>query len=145
MAKSLEAIALEIATKIFVDWNKPGKAGKQPVAKVDFGPVFSVVRDNQSGDLVFAINGNLPQDLSNVMEQSIRAQGQRIVAGEVIVVRTDPRAAEGGHAEVIALNKAELLREQRIGRKLLEAERTGFELHNVWLTGTDRQLTPAPR
>jgi hypothetical protein len=108
------------------------------------GPVFSIIRDTEAGDLYFAINGDVPQDLADTLERSIRAQGQRIARGEVIVVRTDPRAAEGGHAEVNALNEAILAREQRIGRRLQEMDRKVFELHNVWLKG-ERKMTPASR
>jgi hypothetical protein len=64
----------------------------------------------------------------------------------VKLVHTSPEAMGGGHAEVNALNEA-IAEQQKVLKYAMTEEEIGatFEMHNVWLKGTERRLTTAPR
>lgn len=134
MPEPLEEIAARI-TRLTLNTNKVVGGS---------GPVLSIVRDTTSGKIYVGLNTGTPGDAADVLQQSIAAQKTRVAQGEVIVVRSDPLAINGGHSEVNALNRAITAREKVLKRKLNEQELRGFELHNVWLKG-DRAGTPAAR
>ncbi len=107
------------------------------------GPVISVVRDELSHEIFVGLNNHIPAKLALSIKTSIESHQARIAAGELKVVHTDPDAAEGGHSEVIALNRAIRAREALmaavgIDRPMTEEERKVFELQNVWLTEARR-------
>jgi Domain of unknown function (DUF4157) len=113
------------------------------------GPVISVVRDELSHEIFVGLNNHIPAKLAVSVKTSIESHQARIAAGELVVVRTDPDAAVGGHSEVIALNRAIRAREARmaavgIDRPMTEQERKVFELQNVWLTES-RRFEVSPR
>lgn len=108
------------------------------------GPVLSVVRDTASRKIYVGFNTGVPRNLTDAMYKAILAHQGRIWSGELIVVRTAPEAAAGGHSEINALNRAIQAREALLNRRLTEADFRVFELHNVWLRG-DRAGTTAAR
>jgi hypothetical protein len=91
------------------------------------------------------LNTGTPKNVTDVLQKAIAAQRARIAAGEVIVTRSEPMAAAGGHSEVNALNAAVREQEKLLGRKLVETELRRFELHNVWLRGENPGTAVAPR
>ena len=137
MPDSLEVVANRIAQLAVRNVRGLGRIGP--------GPVLTVVRDTTNGKLYVGFNTGVPPKVAQVFKDSIAAQKDRIGNSQVIVVRTDPKAADGGHSEINALNAAVLAREKALNRKLTELELHTFELHNVWLSGDGRKLTTAPR
>lgn len=131
----LEVVTARIARIALVEVPRLGRVGP--------GPVITVVRNTQTGKIYVGFNTGVPKDLSDALNKAIQDQHARISNGEVIVVRTDPKAV-GGHAEVNALNPAIAEREKVLGRKLVEQDLGVFELHNLWLSGK-RAMTTAPR
>jgi hypothetical protein len=136
MPDSLETVASRIARLAMRDVPGLGKVGP--------GPVLSVVRDTETGEIFVGLNTGTPSNVADVLQHSINAQRDRIAGKQVVVVRTDPMAREGGHSEVCALNGAIRAREARLRRKMTETELRVFELHNVWLKG-DRAGAAAAR
>jgi hypothetical protein len=97
------------------------------------GPLLGVIRNTVTGRIYVGINQNaLPAPLAESVGRAIVDQMRRIAAGEVVVVHTEQWAL-GGHAEVQALNRAELDLGQQLGRIPTEQDRGVLELHIVWL------------
>ena len=114
------------------------------LGRVGPGPVLTVVRNTQTGQLYVGFNTGVPQKLSDTLYRATLEHHGRMWEGGVHVVRTDAEARGAGHSEVNALNPAILEREKALGRKLVEKDLSTFELHNIWLRG-DRVMTAAPR
>jgi len=109
------------------------------------GKVISVVRNMTTGQIYVGLNTGTPAKMTTLIADAIDAQKERIAAGHVKLVHTAPGAV-GGHAEVNALNSAVAEHGKTLGRAMTESEIAAtFEMHNVWLAGTDRKLTTAPR
>lgn len=135
MADPLNVVAARIARLALAEVPGLGRVGP--------GPVLTVVRNTQTGKIYVGLNTGVPKEVADALSKAIQDQQARILKGEVVVVRTDPKAV-GGHSEVNALNPAILDREKVLGRKLVEQDLGIFELHNAWLSG-DRAMTTAAR
>jgi len=135
MADSLEVVAQRIARIAMKAHPKLGTLGA--------GPVLTVARDDLDGTISVGLNTGTPAKVADVIRDAIKAQGGRITNGEVVVVRSDSMAREGGHAEVNALNPLILRREKKLGRKLTETDLRTFEIHNIWLKGFLKGTTAA--
>jgi hypothetical protein len=131
----LEVVARDVAELLLKKYSAKGMTA---------GPVLTAVLDEVSGKIYIGLNSGIPAEAADVVRDAIRAQKDRIKAGEVIVVRTDP-LAQGGHSETNAVNEAVRAREGLLKRKVTEIDLRTFVLHNVWLKGADRQFTAAPR
>jgi hypothetical protein len=131
----LEVVARDVAELILKKYSAKGIAA---------GPVLTAVLDEVSGKIYIGLNSGIPAEAADVVKDAIQAQKDRIKAGEVIVVRTDP-LAQGGHSETNAVNGAVQAREGLLKRKVTEIDLRTFVLHNVWLKGADRKFTAAPR
>jgi len=137
-SEPLESIAQRIAQLAL----GPNQTAVQSRLGSPRGPVVSVVRNTVTGEIFVGLNTGLPDNPTDVIRTAISAQQGRIAQGEVQIIHTiDP----GTHSEVNAVNSAVASYERRLGRRVTEDDLGVFELHNVWLSGTDRQLTPAPR
>lgn len=135
MSEPLEAIAARIARLALVDVPRIGRVGP--------GPVLAVVRDSTTGRIYVGLNTDVPPAHVNILQNAIQAQANRIARGEVIVVRTEPAARNGGHAEVVALNAAVRAREQASGKTLKETDLRTFELHILWMQGNRTNMSAA--
>lgn len=127
MPDSLETVANRIAQLALREVPKLGRVGP--------GPVLSVVRDTETNEIFVGLNTGAPANLTDALQNSIRAQKERVAKGEVRVVHSDAKAQDGGHAEVCALNAAIRARQRRLKRALGEKDFRVFELHNIWLSG----------
>jgi hypothetical protein len=120
----------------------PNQAAVQDRLGSPRGPVVSVVRNTATGEIFVGLNTGLPDLPSDLIQSAISAQQGRIARGEIHVVHSiDP----GTHSEVNAVNSAVASYERTLRRTVTEEDLRVFELHNVWLSGTDRRLTAAPR
>ncbi len=135
MSDSLEVVANRIAQLSL--HNVPG------IGRVGNGPVLSVVRDTTNGKIFVGLNNGPPDDVADALQKSIRTHKWNLAMGNVEVVHTEALARKGGHSEVCALNAAVRAREAELGRKLKEIDFKVFELHNVWLKGSDALSTAA--
>jgi hypothetical protein len=131
----LEVVAREVAELVLKNYSDKGIAA---------GPVLTAVRDTATGKIYIGLNSGIPPNITDVVAQAIAAQQGRIDRGEVIVLRTDP-LAKGGHSEANAVDQAVNAREALLNRKVTEVDLRTFELHNIWLKGTDRKFTAAAR
>ena len=136
MPDSLDVVAGRIARLALHEVPGLGKVGS--------GPVITVARDTTNGKISVGFNTGVPAKVAKVLQDAIDAQKDRISKGQVIVVRTDPLAKDGGHSEINALNPLILARQEKLKRNLTETELRTFEVSNVWLQGV-RRLTTAPR
>jgi hypothetical protein len=131
----LEVVARDVANLILKNYSREGIAA---------GPVLTAVLDEVTHKIYIGLNSGIPPQVVDVVRDAIQAQKDRIKAGEVIVLRTDP-LAQGGHSEANAVNEAVRAREDLLKRKVTEVDLRTFELHNIWLKGADRKFTAAPR
>jgi predicted DNA-binding ArsR family transcriptional regulator len=132
----LEPIAQRIAQLA----RGPNQAAAAPIIEQGAGPVVSVVRDSQTGEIYVGLNMTNVQHESDLIERRIVEQGTRIANHEVHVVHD---ITPGEHGEVHALDRAIEARERRIGRNVTDADMGTFELHNVWLRGGHAGTTAA--
>jgi len=132
----LENIANRVAQLVL------GPAQNAPGQNFFRGPVVSVVRDNVSGRIFVGLNTGRPGQMTEAVRQGIADQVRRLIGGLVVVQTGDD--ALGGHAEVVAVNSAVRARESATNRQVQETDLKTFELHNVWLRGS-QQLEPAAR
>ena len=138
---------------------EPLEAVAQRIARLALGPssaevnleggpnkVVSVVRNVRTGDISVGLNTGVPARPTEPIQRAVQEQARRIAAGEVNVKHTDATAMDGGHAEVNALDRAIADEQAVLGRTMTAEEiaRT-FEMHNVWLSGSRRRFTTAPR
>lgn len=109
------------------------------------GPVISVIRNMRTGEIYVGLNTGSPENLTKHISTEIAALKRRIAAGELRVVHTAVDA-QGGHAEVNALNKAIAAEQRALGVAAMTADEIAvtFEMHNVWLGG-NRKFTAAAR
>jgi hypothetical protein len=139
----LEAVAQRIA-RLAVG---PSSAEVAKIPEIG-GPdkVVSVVRNVRTGDISVGLNTGVPARAAEPIQRALQEQARRLAAGEVNVKHTDATAMDGGHAEVNALNRAIADEQAVLGRTITAEEiaRT-FEMHNVWLSGSRRRFTTAPR
>jgi hypothetical protein len=109
------------------------------------GKVISVTRNVRTGQIYVGLNTGVPAKMTEPIQKAVQEQARRVAAGEVKVTHTAVDAV-GGHAEVNALNQAIADEQAVLGRTMTAEEiATTFEMHNVWLSGSRRQLTTAPR
>ena len=128
----LEVIAQRIAKLAF--------GPQQDFGDFPTGPVLSVVRDDQSGEIFVALNTGIKDKVSEIIEQRLLARIDAISKGQVEVIHD---IVPGGHAEVVAVNKAILAREGATQRTVTSEDMPTFELHNVWLKESRRFETAA--
>jgi predicted DNA-binding ArsR family transcriptional regulator len=132
----LEPIAQRIAQLA----RGPNQAAAAPKVGQGAGPVVSVVRDSQTGEIYVGLNMTDVQHGSDLIERRIQEQAQRVANHEVHVVHD---IAPGEHAEVHALDRAIASRQQRTGQAVTDADMGTFEVHNVWLRGSPAGTTAA--
>lgn len=120
----------------------PASQRAQPKLRSPIGPVVTVVRDSESGQLfVEVFNAGVPENATSTVQAGIDRQQKRVASG----LKGGPHTgAPGTHSEVNALDRAIAAREARIGRAVTEKELSTFELHNVWIKES-RRGTTAPR
>jgi hypothetical protein len=154
-ARSLEEISQGIARLLFgpntqkalLDLARefPGIASRVPVLSVvrdDLGRIYVAHNIPKGKPELLAAH---IENLTGHIAEQLQVHQARVASGHVTVVQTSPIAVGGGHAEVVAVNKAIATREAELGHALSVWERSGFQLHNVWLSGEDRFLMAAPR
>ncbi len=77
MPDSLETVANRIAQLALREVPKLGRVGP--------GPVLSVVRDTETNEIFVGLNTGAPANLTDALQNSIRAQKERVAKGEVRV------------------------------------------------------------
>ena len=103
--------------------------------------MIAVVRDTTTGEIFVGLNTGVPTNPTEVVRDAIQARESRLRG----TVQARYNFEAGTHAEVVAFNSAVRAREQRTGRSVIDADRSTFELHTVWLSGTDRRGSAAVR
>lgn len=120
----------------------PASRQAQPRLNSPVGPVVTLVRDSESGEIFAGLNLGVPDQPTSVIKSGIKRQQQRVAAG---VSKGQHTVPPGTHADVNALDQAIAAREGRIGRAITQKELSTFEMHNVWLKGQNRVYTTAAR
>lgn len=133
MSSPIELVAQRIGRLSLREGRGFGKIGQ--------GPVLSVVRNIKTGQIYVGFNEGGRENISDVLSERIREHQSDIANAKINIVRSDPKAAEGGHSEINALNPAIRDYEKIIGRKLTENDLHVFELHNLWIEGRHKLTT----